>query len=53
MDFYCEVCGSSLSETINNLRQVVIAPCEKCLEREKDAGYEEGFDVGKEEAQSP
>lgn len=48
-EVYCScgngLCGQSVGSNKNGPR-VTVEPCEKCLQKEHDAGYEEGHKQG-------
>lgn len=54
-DVYCS-CGTALcndAETVDHVRyregrKLTVGPCESCLEKARDEGYEKGYDEGHE-----
>ena len=55
---FCE-CGNGLCGNIStrnsynrNIPQIVVEPCEKCMERVREEGKEEGYKEGVEEAEN-
>ena len=56
-EVYCERCGVKLtreSTTDYDHRygyKVVVEPCSVCLESEHKEGYDEGYDIGGEDAE--
>jgi len=54
-EVFCAICGAglcSLSKTgttsRRNMPYVEVEPCPKCLDNEKDRGYEDGYNSGYE-----
>ena len=46
IDVYCSVCGDGLchlAEQHGTKQAITIEPCPRCLDNEKDKGYEEGY----------
>jgi hypothetical protein len=53
LDFYCDVCGSPMDNSIfyDNLRSIIrIEPCENCLEVAREAAREEAREEAIKEA---
>ena len=46
IEIICQNCGRSLEGKINQREEVEIELCPDCLEDEKKASFEEGYDEG-------
>lgn len=47
VEIWCEKCGAGLCNTVSIIgNQIKVPPCEDCMSKEKEAGYDDGYDEG-------
>jgi len=49
IELVCYTCNTELNSSISIRREnlIEVKPCEKCLERIRQSGFKEGYEVGK------
>lgn len=43
IDVHCD-CGISLVTTVDRNNDIIVEPCEKCMEKERDEAYQQGVE---------
>ena len=49
---YCDECGDDLDVEVKYGDQLYVSHCERCLEKEKDTSYDDGYSLGYSEGEA-